>query len=267
MEHVQGPHSREKYNLLAEQFTADKFDAEALAALAKRAGAGYIVFGARHHDGFCLWDTRTTKFDSVHAPASRDLVREYVEAARRAGLRVGLYYSIMSWQFDAIHRGPHEDPKGWEAMVAETHEQVRELMTHYGQIDLLWYDGCVVPGCSEDGIRAKWWRCAGLNAMVRRLQPKILINDRSALAEDFSTPEQELNPPTPGRTWEMCQTIGNFGPGAPAMSTRTSASSSGNWLPAPAMAAIFSSISLPPETAPFPPAKWRPWNPSVAGSP
>jgi alpha-L-fucosidase len=199
-----------KYNLLADKFTADQLDMDEWVGLAKRAGAGYAVLVARHHDGFCLWNTATTKFNSVNAPARRDLVREYVTACRRVGLRIGIYYSIMSWQFPAIHSGPYEDPEGWEAMVAETHQQVRELMSQYGQIDLLWYDGCVVPGCGEDGVRSKWWRSRELNAMVRRLQPRILINDRSASAEDISTPEQDLTPPPAGRLWEGCQTIGNY---------------------------------------------------------
>jgi alpha-L-fucosidase len=196
------------YNCLAGRFTAAGFDADALADLAKRAGAGYVVFGARHHEGFCLWDTRTTAFNTVKTAAQRDLVREYVVACRRAGLRVGLYYSIMSWQWPAIFSGPARDPQGWKAMVAETHEQVRELMTGYGQIDYLWYDGCVVPGLGDATIRAKHWRSGELNAMVRRLQPGILINDRAALPEDVTTPEQHLTPAPRGRLWECCQTMG-----------------------------------------------------------
>ena len=199
-----------QYNRLAQQFRADKFDAEALAQLAKRAGAKYMVFVARHHDGFCLWNTQTTAFNSVQAPAGRDLVREYVEACRRADLKVGIYYSVMSWQWPAIFSGPETDPEGWRAMVAETHEQVRELMSAYGKIDYLWYDGCVVPGLGDESIRAKLWRSRELNRMVRRLQPEILINDRAGLPEDVTTPEQNLTPAPRGRLWECCQTIGDF---------------------------------------------------------
>ncbi len=198
-----------EYNRLAEEFTAEQFDADELVGLAKRAGAGYVVFVARHHDGFCLWDTETTDFNSMKTAARRDLVREYVEACRRAGLRVGIYMSVMSWQWPAIFTGPARDPKGWAAMVNETHAQVRELMTGYGRIDYLWYDGCVVPGLGDASIRARYWRSRELNAMVRRLQPGILINDRAALPEDVSTPEQHLTPAPVGRIWECCQTIGN----------------------------------------------------------
>ena len=200
----------ETYNKLAGEFRAEHFDADALADLAKRAGAGYIVLGARHHEGFCLWNTRTTDFNSVKSPAGRDLIREYVDACRRADLRVGIYYSVMSWQWPAIFSGPAADPDGWQAMVDETHEQVRELMSEYGKIDYLWYDGCMVPGLGESGIRAKYWRSHELNAMVRRLQPEILINDRAALPEDVTTPEQHLTAAPRGRLWECCQTMGTY---------------------------------------------------------
>jgi len=199
--------SRE-YNLLADRFVADAFDARALVDLAKRAGAGYVVMGARHHEGYCLWDTATTNFSSVKGPARRDLIREFTDACRQAGLRVGIYYSIMSWQWPAIFQGPGKDPIGWEGMVEETHEQVRELMTRYGRIDYLWYDGCVVPGMGDPEIRVNYWRSRELNAMVRSCQPGILINDRSGLPEDVTTPEQHLTPGPEGRLWECCQTMG-----------------------------------------------------------
>ncbi len=196
-----------EYNKLAAEFRAERFDAEEQASLARRAGAGYVVTGARHHEGFCLFDSQTTDFTSVNAPAKRDLIRESVEAFRRANLRVGLYYSIMSWQWPAIYTGPLNDPEGWEAMVNETHAQLRELMSNYGRIDVLWYDGCVVPGVSDPQTISRYWRSRELNAMVRRLQPDILINDRSCLPEDYSTPEQHLSLPPRGRRWEMCMTI------------------------------------------------------------
>lgn len=199
----------DRYNPLADEFRAERFDAGALVALAKRGGAGYVVMVTRHHDGFCLWDTRTTPFNTARTAARRDLVREYTDACRRAGLRVGLYHSLMSWQWPATYVGPEADPAGWRAMVDETHAQVRELMTDFGRIDLLWYDGCVVPGVSDPETIARHWCSAELNAMVRSLQPDILINDRSSLPEDFSTPEQHLTLPQRHRLWEMCMTIGD----------------------------------------------------------
>ncbi len=196
-----------EYDRLADQFRPERFDADALAALAKRAGARYMVFTARHHDGFCMFDTKTNDFNSVKAEARRDFVKEYVGACRRAGLRVGLYYSIMSWQQPAIYAGPGADPEGWGRMVRETHAQVRELMSNYGRIDMLWYDGAVVPGIQDNGIIARFWISKELNAMARELQPQILINNRSGLPEDFCTPEQHFTPAPPGRRCEACMTI------------------------------------------------------------
>lgn len=198
---------RREYNRLAGQFRGERFDAAAVAALAKRAGMKYAIHTTRHHDGFCLFDTKTTDFNSVKTAARRDFVREHVEACRQAGLKVGLYYSVMSWQQPAIYTGPGADPEGWERMVQETHTQLRELMTDYGQIDLLWYDGAVVPGIQDQGMIARFWRSKELNAMIRDLQPGILINDRSGLPEDFSTPEQHFTPAEPGRRCEACMTI------------------------------------------------------------
>jgi alpha-L-fucosidase len=196
-----------EYNLLASQFSASKYDPAKWAQLTKRAGMHYAVLTTRHHDGFCLFDTQTTTFNTMQTGAARDLVAEYVQAFREAGLRVGLYHSVMSWQCPAIHKGPTADPDGWEEMVQQTHDQVRELMSNYGKIDLLWYDGCVVPSIQDEQILAKYWRSVELNDMVRKLQPDILINDRSGLKEDIVTCEQRVSPPKAGQRWEACMTL------------------------------------------------------------
>lgn len=199
--------NRDEYNHLANQFTAVKFDANALAKLAKRAGMNYMVLTTKHHDGFCLYDTKTTDFNSVKTVANRDFVKEFVEACHSHNLRVGLYHSVMSWQQPAIYTGPGADPKGWERMVQETHNQVKELMSNYGKIDMLWYDGAVIPGIQDKGMQAKFWRSHELNKMVKKLQPEILINNRSGLPADYDTPEQHVKPPETGRRWEACMTI------------------------------------------------------------
>ncbi|MFZ2657786.1 MAG: alpha-L-fucosidase [Victivallales bacterium] len=197
-----------EYNRLTEQFNPpDKFNAEEWADLAVRAGAKYMVFTTRHHDGFAMYDSKVSDYNSVKTAAGRDFVREFVDACRRAGLRIGLYHSVMSWQWPAILTGPTADPKGWAAMVKESHAQVREIMGNYGRIDMLWYDGAVVPGMQDDKMQAKYWRSRELNAMVRRLQPDILINDRSGLHEDFITPEQHVTAPAAGQRWEACMTL------------------------------------------------------------
>ncbi len=197
----------EEYNKLADQFNPEKFDAMEWAKLAKQAGAKYMVLTARHHDGFCLFDSKVNDFNSVKTAAKRDFVAEYVDACRAIGLKVGIYYSIASWQWPAIHTGPFADPEGWKSLVDDTHAQLEELMSNYGKIDILWYDGAFIPGIMDDSTQTKHWRSAELNQMVRRHQPDILINDRSGFPEDISTPEQTIAPPAAGRTWEACMTM------------------------------------------------------------
>lgn len=195
-EHIPHP----EYAPLAKQFAPRRFDADAWVRLAKEAGMNYMVLTTRHHDGFSLFDSHVSDFTSVKTAAKRDLVREYVEACHRAGMPVGFYYSLLDWRYDAYFAGPQKDPKGWAELVDYIHAQVRELCSNYGTIDILWYDGGW-PWTAED------WRAAELNAMVRQLQPSILINNRSRLPEDFDTPEQHIRASEPGRPWEACMTL------------------------------------------------------------
>ncbi len=118
-----------EYERLGEQFTAEAWDPAAQAALARRAGMRYGVLVTRHHDGFCLWDTATDHFKATNTPAGRDLVAEWVDAFRSAGLRVGLYYSLLDWRAQAYWRGPLADPDGWAAFRAQVHGQLLELLT------------------------------------------------------------------------------------------------------------------------------------------
>ena len=97
--------------------------------------------GDRHHEGYCLWNTATTPFNAVATTPGRDLIAAYVKAARKANLRVGIYYSLFDWRDQAYWLGPRRDPQGWARMVACTHEQIRKLLTRHGRIDILWYDG------------------------------------------------------------------------------------------------------------------------------
>lgn len=179
-----------EYNALATDFTANAYDPAAWATAAKNAGMRYMVLTTKHHDGFCLWDTATTDFNAAKTRARRDLVAEYVAACREAGLKVGLYFSIKDWNVPAYFRGAERDPEGWKQLVSLIHAQVRELMTNYGAIDILWYDGADDP--NFDGVfTGDTWRATELNAMVRDLQPGILINDRCG-GGDFGTPEQTI---------------------------------------------------------------------------
>lgn len=196
-----------EYRRYGEQFKAEKYDPRTWVKLAQDAGMRYMVLTTRHHDGFSLFDSRLSDFTAPRCGPRRDLVAEYAEACHEAGMRCGFYYSLGDWRYRAQFIGPEKDPAGWSELVDYSHGQVRELMSHYGKIDVLWYDGAFTPGTeSQDGI-AKAWRAEALNRMVRELQPGILINDRSGTSEDFSTPEQQIRAAAPGRAWETCMTV------------------------------------------------------------
>ena len=199
-----------EYAKLADRFRPRRFDADAWAGLAAEAGAKYMVLTTRHHDGFCLYDSAVSDFTSVKTAARRDFVAEYVRACRKAGIRVGLYYSLLDWRFPGYF-APKRHRASAAALVQQVHDQVRELMSNYGRIDELWYDGDWI-GHGEAGIedKARFWRAKQLNAMVRRLQPSILINNRSGTEEDLDTPEQHVQASKAGRGWEACMTMGHF---------------------------------------------------------
>lgn len=184
-----------EYKRLKEQFTAKRFDADALCDLAVRAGMRYVVLTTMHHDGFRLYPTALSDFCS-----QRDLVGELVTAARKRGLRIGLYHSlnIQTDEPDAV--AALENKQAYEIFITDTFARFRELVTRYNPIDTLWYDGWWP-------FNAEGWRAEGLNAMVRAIQPQILFNGRNGLPGDFATPEGHLGSPKPWRPWEGCITL------------------------------------------------------------
>ncbi len=199
-----------EYAGLADQFNPRHFNADDWADLAVRAGAKYMVLTTRHHDGFCLYDSQVSDFTSVKTAAKRDFIAEYVAACRKRGLKVGLYYSLLDWRFPGYFE-PEQFPESSRAVVEQAHAQVRELMTRYGKIDMLSYDGGWTAKMDLDPVRmAQFWRAEELNAMVRELQPGILINGRSGTPEDIDTPEQQVTASAPGRFWESWMTVGDF---------------------------------------------------------
>ena len=207
--HDMGIPTKEYAYRFGRRFNPKKFDAKALVRVARDAGCKYVVMGTRHHEGYCLWNTKTTKFSSVCMRPKRDFIAEYVQAVREAELGLGFYYSLLDWRYQAYWDGPRRNPEGWRKLVDYVHAQVRELMTLYGKIDILWYDGAWFPDFSStDAELAQAWRSKQLNAMVRRLQPHILINNRSYLPEDFATPEQRIT--AQDRPWELCDTMGSL---------------------------------------------------------
>ena len=233
----------EKYEEYFKTFNPDLFDAKAWAKAAKSAGMKYAVLTTKHHEGFCLWDSKFTDYKITKTPFGRDLVREFVEAFRAEGLRVGFYYSLIDWHHpDFTIDSKHPRRPKWandcgtfgdgEKDYPELNrnrdmskyrqymkDQLRELLTGYGKIDILWADFSY-PG--EHGKGPADWDSEGLVRLARTLQPQIIVNNRMDLTDtadgwDFVTPEQfkvKEWPTVGGRRgpWETCQTFsGSWG--------------------------------------------------------
>jgi len=188
-----------QYEILAKHFHPRPNAAREWARLAKRAGQKYMVMTTKHHEGFCHWDSKLTDYNAVQQGPGRDLVREFVDAARAEGLRVGFYYSLMDW-----HHPDGATCKTDEAarkrFVEYTHGLIRELLTNYGKIDVLWYD-------VSWPLTPAGWESERMNQMVFELQPDIIVNNRNGLDGDFSTPEQHITASEAGRAWETCMTL------------------------------------------------------------
>ena len=191
-----------EYEQLAKRFTPQPNAARAWAKLARQAGQKYMVMTTKHHEGFCLFDTKLTNYCAPKQACGRDLVKEFVDAARGEGLRVGFYYSLMDWHHpDGARCADNEDAR--RRFVDYIHGQVRELCSNYGKLDVLWYD-------VNWPLKPEGWEAAKMNAMVRQLQPEIIINNRTGLPEDFATPEQRIE--AANRAWEACMTMnGSWG--------------------------------------------------------
>ncbi|HEV2289267.1 MAG TPA: alpha-L-fucosidase [Candidatus Acidoferrales bacterium] len=188
-----------EYEQLARRFHPRPGFAREWARLAKRAGQKYMVMTSKHHEGFCNFASKLTNYCAPDQGPGRDLAREYVEAARAEGLRVGFYYSLMDWHHPDGARCA-TDPAARERFVAYTHGLIREIMSNYGKIDVLWYD--VAWPLDADG-----WQSVKMNQMVFGLQPDIIVNNRNLLPGDFSTPKQEISASEEGRAWESCMTM------------------------------------------------------------
>jgi len=188
-----------EYTPLAQRFKPKPNAARDWAKLARAAGQKYMVMTTKHHEGFCMFDTKLTEYCAPRQGPGRNLVREYVEAARAEGLRVGFYYSLMDWHHPDGARCAN-DETARKRFVAYTHGLIRELMTNYGKIDILWYD-VAWP------LDAAGWESERMNQMVFQLQPDILVNNRNKLPGDFSTPEQHITAEKKGRAWETCMTL------------------------------------------------------------
>ena len=221
--------SNEKYQAYFDTFNPVDYDPKSWAKLAKEAGMKYAVLTTKHHDGFCLFDSQYTDYKSTNTPCGRDLVKEYVEAFREQGLKVGFYYSLLDWHHpdypafgDAFHpmrenEAYKEQGKSFDNYITYMHNQVRELMTNYGKIDILWFD------FHYNNLTGEAWRASELIKMVREINPDVIIDDRLGgdisadekpiYVGDFGSPEQMI--PKYGLTdyngnpipWETCMTL------------------------------------------------------------
>jgi alpha-L-fucosidase len=187
-----------EYEKLAGQFNPQPGAPRRWAELAVKAGMKYMVMTTRHHEGFSLWDSKANPYNSVNYGPKRDIVREFVDACREFGLKIGFYSSLMDWHH----------PDGWRcAFDTQARQRFnayistlnRELLTQYGKIDILWYD-VARPMENWEG-----WDSLERNQEMRALQPDLIINNRSLLDEDFGTPEEHLT--ALERDWEACMTF------------------------------------------------------------
>jgi alpha-L-fucosidase len=215
-----------EYSPLQSKFTCEKFNARQWVDIAKEAGCKYMVVTARHHDGFCLFDTQFGSYDSRNSAAKRDLIAEYVEAAHNAAMKTGIYYSPLDWRYPGFFF-PDLYRSNAEEMKKQTYTQVRELLTHYGKIDILWYDGGEDNWLGYGGLmwNGSWytrgfekpytgkfsWEPIKLNTMVRELQPKIVISQRSGWMGDFDSQEMGFRgkpKDKEDRPYELCTLLG-----------------------------------------------------------
>jgi len=187
-----------EYEQYARQFKPKPNAARDWARLAKQTGQKYMVMTTKHHEGFCNFDTKLTDYCAPKQGPGRDLVKEYVEAVRAEGLRVGFYYSLMDWHHPDGARCAI-DEQARRRFVDYIHGQIRELLTNYGKIDILWYD-VAWP------LDAKGWESEKMNDMVFQLQPEIIVNNRNKLDGDFQTPEQRITADDK-HAWESCMTL------------------------------------------------------------
>lgn len=193
----------EEYDQLYEKFNPTKFDADQWVRTAKKAGMKYIVLTTKHHDGFCLWDTKQTDYNIMNSPFGRDVVKELSEACKKQGIAFGTYYSTCDWYHPDF---PRTSPGGrvkrqqydLDRYTEYLKAQVKELLVNYGPLITLWYD--VPQEFSNE-------RGQGVIDFTRSLQRDIIINNRTGAKGDFDTPEQKIGGFNRRRPWETCMTI------------------------------------------------------------
>lgn len=197
----------EVYDNLYKKWKPDKFDARAWVKVARDAGMKYMIFLVKHHDGYCLYDSKLTDYKSTSPEAAwqYDVMADIADACHEAGMRLVIYYSQPDWHHPDYLTDRHD------RYVEYFHGQIRELLTRYGRVDGLWFDGLMARGEDRhNGLYegADRWQAEKLFRMARELQPHILINNRCGLPADYDTPEQKIGRFQTDRMWESCITLG-----------------------------------------------------------
>ena len=193
----------DEYDRLYQQFNPVQFNADAWMEVARAAGMKYVVFTTKHHDGFCMWNTRETDFNIMRSPFGRDVVKELAEACRRQGLAFGTYHSVCDWHHPDFPLGspggrtPKPAPN-LDRYTGYLQRQVTELIRNYGPLLVMWFD---VPQ-GFDVARGQ-----ALIDLARGLQPDLIVNNRSGAPGDYDTPEQQVGKFQMDRPWETCMTI------------------------------------------------------------
>ncbi|HEY2492000.1 MAG TPA: alpha-L-fucosidase [Paenibacillus sp.] len=214
--------SHEDYMKQLDGFTASKFNADKWADLIEKSGAKYAVLTTKHHDGVALWDTQYSDLNVVKkTPAERDLIKEYAEAMTRRGIHLGMYYSLIDWShpdYPSVYQDgivPEDlskvnkfseptdgvqDEERWEKFLEFNNNQLQEILTNYGKVDLLWFDG--------DWERsAEQWNLPAFKQYLQSFNSDIIINSRLQGHGDYKTPEQGIPITRPEGPWEFCTTI------------------------------------------------------------
>ena len=194
----------ETYDNLYKKFNPMEFSPDEWVETAKAAGAGYIVFTAKHHDGFSMFDTGLSEYKITNSPFKRDVSGELAEACHRVALRIGFYYSLPDWHHDDYGGEDHE------RYLQYLHGQIGELCGNYGPVDVIWFDNPAYMHRDDDHKVLKTaadWNGSSLFGLIRERQPDAIINDRCGLPGDFNTREQEIGEFQDERPWEAAVTL------------------------------------------------------------
>lgn len=204
--------ARTEYEKLMESFNPVNFNAGDWVRTARLMGANYITVTTKHHDGFCLWDTKFTDYNIMNTPFGRDLIKELVEACHKDGMRIIFYYSLLDWHHPAYVNTSSpdwpsvrpDDQPNWPKYQKYLENQIQELCTKYGHIDGIWWDIGVTKSAEE-------WQSEKLYNLIHKLQPSAVVNNRSQIPADFDIGERIISNKTTTRLTENSESIGAKG--------------------------------------------------------